>query len=146
MNREGRLTPSEAAQRRQVLAKERRDPDKLIRQGIRELSKAEDRLRKVSGLLNSKGEKTEELSTEEKVNLVSLEIELIWLEFRLLRISQADKDSQLDKKLNELEKEDPDLYDWLTTESEGELAPLARIRDSVIPPIKMGGYHTKRRL
>lgn len=141
MNEE-RLSSSKAAHRRQVLAEERRKPEKLLMQGIREKVLAEKRIVEVEQLLNSKGKKTTEILPKDKV---SLEIELIWLKFRLERITPAERQSLLQKKLNALEQESPEIFNWLTTENESGFAPLARIRDSVMPPIEIKGYHTKRR-
>jgi len=137
-----RLSSSKAAHRRQVLAEERRKPEKLLMQGIREKVLAEKRIVEVEQLLNSKGKKTTEILPKDKV---SLEIELIWLKFRLERITPAERQSLLQKKLNALEQESPEIFNWLTTEAENGFAPLARIRDSVMPPIEIKGYHTKRR-
>jgi len=139
---EERLSSSKAAHRRQVLAEERRKPEKLLMQGIREKVLAEKRIVEVEQLLNSKGKKTTEILPKDKV---SLEIELIWLRFRLERITPAERQSLLQKKLNALEQESPEIFNWLTTENESGFAPLARIRDSVMPPIEIKGYHTKRR-
>lgn len=138
MNKE-KLTSSEAAHRRQVLAEERRTllPDYLTRRII-DTVQAERRLVEVGNLL----EREDGLAPSEKA---SLKIEEIWLEFRLERITQAERQSRLQRLLNRIEEEEPKIYSWLIDENENGSTPLARIRDSVLPSVKVGGYHTKRR-
>lgn len=143
-----RLSSSEAAHRRQVLAEERRKPS-FIEQTIFEKEQAERRFVEVKSLLNSEGTALEELAVQEELSLeqirVSLEIEQIWLKFRLEHISQAKRQSLLQKKLDKLEREDPDLLEWLTTSDEDDEALLGSIRNRVIPPIRVKGFYTKRR-
>lgn len=134
-----KLSSSEAAHRRQVLAEERRKipPDYFSRRIIDALQ-AERRLVEVGNLL----EREDGLSPSEKA---SLKIEVIWLEFRLERITQAERQSRLQTLLNRLEEKEPEVYNWLIDENENGSTPLAQIRDIVLPPVKIGGYYTKRR-
>jgi hypothetical protein len=143
-NKEG-LSSSLAAHRRQTLAEERSKPDynqQRIEQGIREKALAERRLTEVKDLLDSQTTKPLKDCTSEEVGL---RVEVIWLEFRLERISQAKRQSQLRKLLNGLEVENPLVFQWLTGEDEEGKTELARIRDQIIPPIEIKGFHTKRR-
>jgi hypothetical protein len=73
---------------------------------------------------------------------VTLAVERIWLRFRLEKISTDQKTSELQNFLNQLNKEDPSLYDWLTEEEEG-VSRLVEIRNRVCPPQRVGGYYTK---
>lgn len=144
MNRE-RLPFGIAAQRRQVLAEERSRLDYTERQiehGIREKGLAERRLVEVKDLLDSQTSRPLRDCTSEEIGL---RVELIWLEFRLERITQAKRQSQLQGLLNGLEVENPEVFQWLTGEDEEGKTELARIRNQVIPPIDIKGFYTKRR-
>ena len=145
---QGRLTPSQAVHRRQVIAEERRKPDnfEIV---LLERGQAERRFRQVQHLLNSHGVGLNKLAEKEKLSLdqarLSLEIEDIWLRFRLDYLSQADRQSLLDDKLKTLKEGSPELFAWLTAPDENEKTLLVKIRDKAIPPITIGGFHAKRR-
>lgn len=148
MSKEGRLTPSEAAHRRQVLAEERRKPG-FFEETIHENVRAKGRFIEVKSLLNSNGVGLEELAAEEKLSLeqlrLCLEVEQIWLKFRLNHISETRRRRLFKSKLGRLKEENPELHRWLTTPNEDDEILLVSIRNKVIPPIKIGGFHTKRR-
>lgn len=130
---------SGAVQRRRALAAARREitPDYFERE-IRTRQEAEERLQKNREILGQE----DNLTSKENV---SLTIENIWLKFKLDRLSQAERQSQLQKFLNDLEGKAPDIYNWLTSaEFTNWVSPLVRIRDRVIPPKTIEGYYTKR--
>jgi len=97
------------------------------------------RLKYIRSLLDL--ERSEEWSPEEKA---SLEIELIWLEFRTGKITSEERQSCLQKKLDVWEKEEPDLFNWLIGGNGNGLNPLSRIRDTVIPSRGERSYFSKR--
>jgi len=74
----------------------------------------------------------------------SLEIELIWLEFRTGEITLEERQFCLQKKLDVWEKEEPDLFNWLIGENGNGLNPLSRIRDRVIPSRGKRSYFSER--
>lgn len=80
---------------------------------------------------------------EREQTRTGLEIEHIWLQLRLGIITPAEKQRLLAGKFDELEKHKSSLYRWLT-ENEHGLSMAERIRDKVMPPIRVAGYYTKR--
>ena len=76
---------------------------------------------------------------------VSLKIEVIWLGFRVGRLTETERQALLQKELNALAKENPIVLGWLNEENGNGSTRLAKIRDRVMPPSKIGNYHTKRR-
>ena len=136
-----KLSHSGAVHRREVLAKERRKlPSDFLLQKIVDSEQAVRRFGKVKSILEQV-ESELELTPEEQA---SLKIELIWLELKLERIKPPERDSRLQRTLNNLQAEEPEVYEWLTTEKSNGLTPLANIRNRVFPPTNIGGYYTKR--
>jgi hypothetical protein len=137
-----RLSHSEAVHRRTVLAGERRKfSSDFWLQEIANREQAIARFGEVRGILEQTSRGLLELDIREQV---SLEVERIWLEFRLEQIKAPEKDSRLQRTLNLVEKEEPKIYQWLISENSDGLTPLAKIRNRVFPPGKIRGYHTKR--
>lgn len=81
---------------------------------------------------------------EREQTRTGLEIEHIWLELKLGIITQADKERSLSGMFDGLEKDNPDVYNWLVARNDHGLSMAERIRDKVMPPVYVGGYHTKR--
>lgn len=133
-----KLTPSERKHRRKILAKTRREvsPD-FFEQESRNKIQTERRLAEVGDVLEDGI-----LTPEQKANL---ELELIWLRFKTDLISSRDRQSFMQRKLNELKKENPQVFEDLITENGEGKTKLARIRDRVIPRTKIGGYYAKRK-
>lgn len=145
MERE-KLTPSESVHRRRVLAEERKKglPPGFLEQQVSDSIQAERRLGEIEFLLDA-GKPEKSLAQDlTPVIEASLRAEKVWLQFRLGRITQAERQSHLQRMLNSLEDEQPDVFRWLTEEDDEGLSPFVRIRDKVIPPSKAGGYYTKR--
>lgn len=136
-----KLSHSEAAHRREVLAEERKKlPPDFWLQRIADKGQVARRFGEVKGILGQT-ESEVELTPRERA---SLQIELIWLELKLDRIGPSEKDSRLQRTLNTLQLERPEVYQWLTSENSNDLTPLADIRNRVFPPVEIRGYHTKR--
>jgi len=134
-----KLSRGQASYRREILARARQTtPPDLIEQRIADQQQAKKRFEEVKRLLMTE----DNLTPPEKI---SLRVEKIWLAFRLGRIPQSERQSRLQRMLNDLEKENPDLFQWLTEEDDQGLTLLARIRDKVLPPQRIGGYYTKRK-
>lgn len=74
-----------------------------------------------------------------------LEVERTWLEFRAGMIYENERTAKLQGILNYWKTENPEVFDLLTQENGNRITLLAKIRGEVIPPIKIGGFHTKRR-
>ncbi|MDP2860831.1 MAG: hypothetical protein Q8N98_03915, partial [bacterium] len=73
-----------------------------------------------------------------------LEIEGIWLRFKLGSITQPEKQQLLTRKFDGLKQANPDVYQWLVSKNGDGLSVAERIRDKVMPPTHVAGYHTKR--
>ena len=106
-------------------------PDNFLEQRISEDGQVGRRLKEIRDLFSL--EKSRKLAPEERA---SLEVEVIWLEFRTGKITSEERQSCLQKKLNVWEKEEPDLFNWLIGVNGNGLNPLSRIRDRVIPSSK----------
>lgn len=81
---------------------------------------------------------------EREQTRTGLEIEQIWLQLKFGMITQAEKEKLLSSKFDELEQAKPDVYRWLTSRNEHGLSMAERIRDKVMPPIRIAGFHAKR--
>lgn len=142
INTEGhRSSHSEQVHRRRELADERRQSP-LARTIVEEtrILNARARLEAVNDRLSSSDE-----ATLPPLTLASLQIEGIWLQFATGDISENEKNSRLQKTLNGWEESNPDVFELLVKENDNGITPLAEIRNSVIPPITIRAYHTKRR-
>lgn len=132
--------------RRRVLAEARREPspDREERRTADSkddpIRQARIRLLNVELALSPNNEESMAPSEE-----ASLEIERIWLEFKVGDISADERNSRFQKKLDDWGTSNPDVFDLLTRVNGSGVNRLAEIRDKVIPPIKIGGFHTKRR-
>lgn len=143
MGRE-RLAPSESIHRRRVLAGERKKlPPDFLEQRVIDLIQAENRLKEIEALFDA-GKPGESSAQDLTPNeMASLGIEQIWLSFILRRITQAERQSYLQRTLNFLEGEQPDVFQWLIGKNGEGSTPLARIRDRIMPSRQVGGYYTK---
>ena len=131
--------------RRRVLAAARQAAVFDVDEKIIEKEQARRRLEQIEELLTPGNTSLSLLNNEEREQTRNgLEIELIWLQFKLGRITQVEKQQALSTKFDELEKVNPDVYQWLTSRNEQGLSMAERIRDKVIPPIRVAGYYTKR--
>lgn len=128
-----RPSHSAAVHRRRVLAQERREPSPAL---IGRQPEEPQRLSDVVKLL-----KSDSLISQERA---SLEVEAVWLQFKSGRMSSSNRQSTLTRLLDNMEKTQPEVYRWLTIEGKDGVSPLTEIRDKVIPPVKIAGYHTKR--
>lgn len=130
-----RVRPSrgESIRRREALAESRRERASE-RPVLTVEEKDRKRLGEIEELLGG------ELSDQDRASLM---IEKIWWNFKLERISADERTSMLQRVLNQLKKKSPPLYNWLNAEKNG-VSPLAEIRNKVYPPVKVGGYYTKR--
>ena len=133
------LSSGEATNRRRVLAQERREiPQDPLDRVIRTRQEAEERLCYITKTLDQENNLTPQ-------GRASFKIETIWLEFKLGRTTSAERQSAWQRFLNQLKKEDSDVYTWLLEEEEKKgTSPLAIIRDRIFPPEKIGGYYSKR--
>lgn len=145
--KEGQPRPSRgrAKHRRRVLAEARREKGPMpLQTTIADIEQAQRRLEQVQR--ESARREISELSVDLEIvkKTVALGMEEVWLEFRLGRITQAERQSAIQRGLNTLEKEQPDIYNWLMGEDPNGETELARIRDRVFPPKRIGGYRVKR--
>lgn len=138
-NKNGRshLPPSESAYRRRVLAEERRAYLPDVHEIIRSKEAAGRRLEEVEKKL----EENDGLPVEERAKL---EVEEIWLQFRLGEIGDPERQSRLQLLLNRLEAEHPDVLERLTAEDKDHRTILSQIVKRVMPPTTETSYHTKR--
>lgn len=83
------------------------------------------------------------LEQQEEQCRAELEIELIFLQCKIGKITQADQQKRLSELLDTIEKTNSNLYDVLIGD---EIRPsrVQEIKNKVIPPIHVVGYHTKR--
>jgi len=131
VDKERELGCSQIAPRRRLLSSAHRPmlPDDFFQRRISEDEQAEKRLEEIRGLLDL--EISRKLAPRERA---ILEVELIWLEFRIGRITSEERQSRLLKKLDVWEKEEGDLFNWLIGENGNGFNLLSRIRDRVISP------------
>ncbi len=140
-----KLPHSEAVYRRRILAATRQAVVFDIDKKILETSQAQERLEEIGKLLSPDDTSLSLLNAQELGQTrTGLEIEQIWLQFKLGMITPAEKQQLLANKFDELEKSNPDVYQWLVSGSEHGLSMAERIRDKVMPPIRVEGYYTKR--
>ena len=145
MSRERRLPHSEAVHRRRILAATRQAAVFKVNERITERSQAGQRLAEIEELLSPDNQSLSVLNAQElEQTRTGLEIEHIWLQFKLGSISQPEKERLLKSKFDELEQANPDMYQWLVSKNEQGLSMAERIRDKVIPPTRVAGYYTKR--
>lgn len=136
----------EQIHRRRVLAEARREPPP-DREERRTADSKDDpiRLARVE-LRNIEARLSPDSETSmTPLDRASLEVEKIWLKFKVGDISADERSSRFQKKLNDLETSSPDVFDLLIRENGSGFTLLAKIRDKVIPPTEIGGFHTKRR-
>lgn len=139
-----RLPHSEAVHRRRILAAKRKAEVFDVNKKILETSQAQERLEEVRRLLSPDDTTLSSLNPQElEQTRTALEIESIWLQFKLGIITQADKQKLLTGKFDELKETKPNVYTWLIDENEHGLSMAEKIRDKVIPPTHVGGYYTK---
>jgi hypothetical protein len=138
------LPHGEKIDRRRKLSAFGKDVNNVNRR-IMERVQARERLT-VIGKLLSPGDRTlSEMShPQQEQNRAELEIEEIWLKFKLGIIKQAEQQRSLAEKFNDLEKGKPDVYHWLTDTDFHGPSRAQQIRTKVIPPIYIGKFHTKR--
>ena len=129
------LSKSQKAHRREVLAEARRElPSDFFERQIRSNEEAQIRLEEIKkGVDNDEG-----LNPQSRAELL---FERYWLEFRLNKIDQAERDSRRDKLLNSLE---PELREWFLTVDKSGYSPLFWIREKVMPTQRLEGFFTKR--
>lgn len=140
-----RRSHGEAVHRRRILAATRQGEVFDVNKKILETSQAQERLEEIEKLLSPDDTTLSLLNAQEREQTrASLEIEGIWLQFRLGIVTQPDKQRLLTGKFDELEKTKPDVYQRLVTKSDQGLSMAERIRDKVIPPSNIAGFYTKR--
>ena len=130
--------------RRKILAIARKaavlDVDALII----EKKQARDRLTKIDWTLSPNSQELSEMTDPERDQTrTGLEIERIWLQLKLGIITPAEKEQSLAGIFKEVEKK-PDVNNWLFAKDQHGLPMAVRIRDKVMPPIRVAGYYTKR--
>jgi len=99
--------------------------------------------------------KVEEQLTPEKLMLLtgtklqkeqikaSLEIERLWLQLKCGVINKERHEKLLSGKFNELSTTMPDVYNYFIQMEDG-ITRAQKIRYSVIPEIKVAGFHTTK--
>lgn len=135
----------EAVHRRRLLAEARQKAVFNIDQRIIDRSQAERRLVEIDKILSPDDQSLAIMDREERERTkVGLEVEHIWLEFRLGIITSAEKQSKLAVKFDEVWLDNEDRFNWLTSKNEHGVSMAEKIRDKVIPPMRVAGYYTKR--
>ncbi|MFA4827245.1 MAG: hypothetical protein WC596_03290 [Candidatus Shapirobacteria bacterium] len=139
--RKGESSHGEKVHRSRVLAAARRESSfDEERWSVEEVEKARKRLMSVEAMLSPVSE-----ANMTPFQKASLEIEKIWLRFKTGKISGSERQSNLGRTLNYWETNNHEVFDQLTQENGDGITLLAGIRNRVIPPINIGGFHTKRR-
>jgi len=134
IERKPSLSRGEKINRRRVLAEERKnaswsDESQRARMKLREL---ETKLSSEEGIM-------------EPLERASLEVERIWWKFKAGEISSEGREKEFNETLKRWEESNQKVFIELTKENGDGITRLAKIRDKVIPPLTIGGYHTKRR-
>jgi hypothetical protein len=112
---------------------------------IIEKSQAGRRLTEIEWTLSPDSQTLSEMTDLERDQTrTGLEIERIWLLLRLGIINKDDKQRSFAGIFDELEKTKIGVYNWLVARNEHGLSMAERIRDKVMPPIRVAGYYTKR--
>ena len=139
--RRGELSHSEEVHRSRVLADARRRPSlSEERWSVEEVEKARKRLIIVEEMLSPVSE-----INMTRLERASLQIEGIWLRFKTGKISENERQSDLAITLNHWNTYDREVFVLLTQENGDGVSRLVEIRNKVVPPIKIGGFYTKRR-
>ncbi len=140
-----KISHGEAIHRRWELAKVRRNKVFDVDEKIIERSRAQERLADIDRFLSS-DDMTLALmnSTEREQTRVGLEIERVWLQNKFEIITKADRQKFVSDLLTKLEQSNPGVYKWLTFRNGTERTMLEKIRDKVMPPIRVEKYYTKR--
>ena len=137
------LSHGGAIHRRREIGAARQDISRLSKEIIGRLE-ARTRLKEIDSLLSPGNPILSLVSyVDRDKDRASLEIEQIWLKYKLGISTQAEQQSGLSKKFDDLEKGMPAVYDWLTKIDNGP-SKAQQIRDKVIPPIRIAGFPTKR--
>ncbi len=145
MDKERKLPHGEAKHRRKVLADARRKEIFDLDKKIIEKDQAGQRLARIEELLSPGNKNLSDLNPLVlEQTRTGLEIERIWLQYRLEIITQPQRQQLLNSVFDELEQNSPGIYQWLFLKNEHELCMAERIRDKVIPPKRVAGYYTKR--
>lgn len=136
---------SEAVNRRRILAIARRTAVLNVDARILEKNQARDRLAEIDQYL-SPDDQTLSMMTDPELDQTrtGLEIERTWLQLKLGIITPAEKEQSLAGIFEEVEKNKPEVSGWLNARNEHGLSMKERIRDKVMPPIRVAGYYTKR--
>lgn len=138
-----KISHGEAVYRRRLLAEARQKGVFNIDQHIIDKNQAQRRLTEINQYLSPEDQTLSVMdSQQQEQTRTELEIERIWVQFKLELITPADKQRLLAAKFDEVEKK-PALYDWLTKNEHG-LSMAEKIRDKVMPPTRIAGYYTKR--
>lgn len=139
------LSKSERIHRRRTLADHRRhDLDIVSRQIIKKIE-ARNRITEIDRILSPKNPVLRLLAPMEREQTRAiLEIEKIWLQFKCGMIKQDEHSQLLQQKFTELENGKPDIYHWLTDMQLDTLSRVQQIRNKVFPPVRIGGFYTKR--
>jgi len=114
-------------------------PDGFLEKKVVDERDARRRLRVIEELIGS--EVSSQLAPRERA---SLEIEAIWLEFRIGKITSEERQRCLQDKLDIWKKKEPDLFEWLVCQEDNQPNPLSRIRDRIIPPLKKRSSSRRR--
>ncbi|HHT9138813.1 MAG TPA: hypothetical protein ACFYEK_16420 [Candidatus Wunengus sp. YC60] len=140
-----KISKGEAIYRRRVLAEARRTTVFDVSKRIIEKEAAKDRLDQIDGLLFPEGMELSVQNPQEREQIrAGLEVERIWLLLRIGMIGSAEKQRMLSDKFERLEKSMPDVYHWLTDRNGNELTMAEKIRDKVMPSIRVSGFYAKR--
>lgn len=141
-----RPSKGEAIHRRKILAETRRRVVFSVDEKIIDKEQAAARLTEVNTLLDLENLGLSVFTPQElEQTRAGLEIEQIWIRYKLGIISSVEeKNRLLQTKFNELEQTKPGTYQWLTSRDDRGLSMAERIRDKVMPPIRVAGFHTKR--
>jgi hypothetical protein len=138
------LSRGEAVNRRRALAIARKTALLDIDARILEKQQARDRLQEIDWELSPESLTFSEMTQPElDQTRVALEIERIWLQSKLGIITPVEKQRSFDDIFKKIQRK-PEVHRWLTSENEHGVSMLQRIRDKVIPPIRIEGYYTKR--
>ena len=138
-----RLSYGGAKHRRRELSSFRKEVTDLNRR-ITEKVNARDRLAEIGNRLS--GDPTLSIMNpmEREQTRAELEIEQIWLQRKLGFITEGQQQQLLSREFNKLEAGKPDIYNWLVATDLHGPTRAQQIRDRVIPPIRIAGFHTNR--
>lgn len=135
----------EAKHRRDELAKARRGEVFDVNKRLIERTTALTRLDEINRLLSPNDMTLALMDDSERARTkAGLEIEQLWIQNKFELITTAERQHKLSEILVKLEGSNKDVYSWLTNRNGNDPTMLEKIRDKVMPPIRVAGYYTKR--